>query len=38
MVINLLVPTVYLPQIGGQRVNDKIYVDEAGNEVLKEYN
>lgn len=34
MVVDLLLPTIYLPQIGGPRVTDTIYVGETRNEVL----
>ena len=34
MVVDLLLPTVYRPGIGGPRVTDVIYVGEKGNEIL----
>jgi len=37
MVVDLLLPTVYRPDIGGPRVTDCIYVGEAANEWLTDY-
>ncbi len=37
MVVDLLLPTVYRPDIGGPRVTDCIYVGEQANEILTDY-
>ncbi|MDN5344834.1 MAG: Xaa-Pro dipeptidase [Clostridia bacterium] len=37
MVVDLLLPTIYRPGIGGPRVTDVIYVGEDKNKVLTEY-
>jgi Xaa-Pro dipeptidase len=37
MVVDLLLPTVYRPDIGGPRVTDCIYVGESANEILTDY-
>ncbi|MDT8903373.1 M24 family metallopeptidase [Anaeroselena agilis] len=37
MVVDLLLPTVYIPEIGGPRVTDCIYVGERANEILTDY-
>ncbi|HBT48235.1 MAG TPA: aminopeptidase P family protein [Peptococcaceae bacterium] len=37
MVVDLLLPTIYRPDIGGPRITDVIYVGERGNEILTSY-
>lgn len=37
MVVDLLLPTIYRPDIGGPRVTDCIYVGELANEILTDY-
>lgn len=37
MVVDLLLPTIYRPDIGGPRVTDCIYVGERANEILTDY-
>ncbi|GEA18956.1 MAG: Xaa-Pro dipeptidase [Moorella sp. (in: firmicutes)] len=37
MVVDLLLPTIYRPGIGGPRVTDVIYVGENKNEILTDY-
>jgi len=37
MVVDLLLPTVYLPGIGGPRITDVILVDQKKNEILTPY-
>lgn len=37
MVVDLLLPTVYYPGIGGPRVTDVIFVGEKQNEILTDY-
>jgi Xaa-Pro aminopeptidase len=37
MVVDLLLPTIYLPRMGGPRVTDTVYVGEAMNEILTAY-
>lgn len=37
MVVDLLLPTIYRPDIGGPRITDCIYVGERTNEILTEY-
>lgn len=37
MVVDLLLPTIYRPDVGGPRVTDVIYVGEKENEILTSY-
>ena len=37
MVVDLLLPTIYKPDIGGPRITDCIYVDTTGPELLTDY-
>ncbi len=37
MVVDLLLPTIYKPDIGGPRITDCVYVGEETNEILTEY-
>lgn len=37
MVVDLLLPTIYRPDIGGPRITDVIYVGKDGNEILTAY-
>ncbi|MDN5348442.1 MAG: Xaa-Pro dipeptidase [Clostridia bacterium] len=37
MVVDLLLPTIYQPAIGGPRVTDVIYIGEKENEILTTY-
>ncbi|WP_406676592.1 M24 family metallopeptidase [Moorella sp. ACPs] len=37
MVVDLLLPTIYRPGLGGPRVTDVIYVGENKNEILTDY-
>ena len=37
MVVDLLLPTIYRPDVGGPRITDCIYVGEKQNELLTNY-
>ncbi len=37
MVVDLLLPTIYRPDVGGPRITDCVYVGEQSNEILTDY-